>query len=242
MANDLHLLKWTDEDFTKAAKDWSRQFLLMPVIGANETLQYMTGLAGIRYKVALPTIEGSGQFAPYRRDRKAADTTDIVFREIETHLGNLRIDFEPNLYISTILGKGAASLGDGQAQAPSIRHVIAAVMQDTARNLNDALFTAKRNPNGDTTAELFDGWGTILDNEITEATSAKQRAICSLSPTRSLRLMPLTLPRRLSAVATRRFAAPKSSFSVTRLLPMLTTMLICSLMPVFRTTRNTIRH
>ena len=167
MANELHLLKWTDEDFTKAAKDWGKQFLLMPIIGANETLKYMTGLAGIRYKVALPTIEGSGQFAPYRRDRKAADTTDIVFREIETHLGNLRIDFEPNLYISTLLGKGAASLGDGQAQAPSLRHVIAAVMQDTSRNLNDALFTAKRNPNGDTTAELFDGWGTILDNEIT---------------------------------------------------------------------------
>lgn len=166
MPNELHLLQWTDEDFTKAAKQWGTQFLLMPVIGANETLQYMTGMAGVRYKVALPTIEGSGQFAPYRRDRKAADTTNIIFRELETQLGNLRIDFEPNQHIRTLLGKGAASLGDGQAQAMSVRHVIAAVMQDTARNLNDALFTAKYDPNGNTTQELFDGWGTILDQEI----------------------------------------------------------------------------
>ena len=66
---DFHKLQWTDEDFTKAAKDWGRQFLLMPVLQAETTLKYMTGMAGVRYKVALPTIEGRGQFAPYRHDR-----------------------------------------------------------------------------------------------------------------------------------------------------------------------------
>ena len=168
MANDFHKLQWTDEDFTKAAKDWGRQFLLMPVIQAETTLKYMTGMAGVRYKVALPTIEGRGQFAPYRHDRKAADTTDIEFRELETFPGNLSIDFEPMQYIQTILGRGAATLGDGQKSAPTVRHVIAAVMQDAGRALNDCLFTAKRNAAGDTTADLFDGWGTILDRELEE--------------------------------------------------------------------------
>lgn len=163
---DFHKLQWTDEDFTKAAKDWGRQFLLMPVLQAETTLKYMTGMAGVRYKVALPTIEGRGQFAPYRHDRKAADTTDIEFRELETFPGNLSIDFEPMQYIQTILGRGAATLGDGQKSAPTVRHVIAAVMQDAGRALNDCLFTAKRNAAGDTTADLFDGWGTILDREI----------------------------------------------------------------------------
>ena len=69
-------------------------------------------------------------------------------------------------YIQTILGRGAATLGDGQKSAPTVRHVIAAVMQDAGRALNDCLFTAKRNAAGDTTADLFDGFDTITEKEI----------------------------------------------------------------------------
>ena len=166
MADLLQTLEWNDEDYSKAAKQWGSQFLMMPIIGAEKSLKYMRGLPGIRYKYALPSIEGHAQFAPYRSDRKSADTTNIIFRELETHLGNLRFDFEPNLYIHTVLGKTASSLGDGQANSLALKHVIAASMADTSEQLNNVLFTAKRNPNGDTTADLFDGWGTILAKEL----------------------------------------------------------------------------
>ena len=162
----LHTLQWSDEEYAKAAKQWGRQFLLMPIIGAQETLKYMTPVAGVRYKMALPTYEGKAQFAPYRRDRSSADQTNITFRELETQLGNLRIDFEPNMYARTLLGMNAATLGDGQAQAPSIKHVIAAAMADVDENLNDALFTGVYNANGNTTKDMFNGWGTILNTEI----------------------------------------------------------------------------
>lgn len=165
MSDLLHKLQWNDEDYDKAAKQWGPQFLLMPIIGADKTLKFMSGIPGIRYKYALPAIYGKAQFAPFRADRKSADTTNIVFRELETHLGNLSFDFEPNLYIHTVLGKTASSLGDGQANSLALKHVIAACMADTAEQLNNVLFTAKRNPAGDTTADLFDGWGTILDKE-----------------------------------------------------------------------------
>ena len=168
MPDNLHTLQWTDEDYAKAAKQWGRQFLLMPIIGAAKTLQYMTPVPGIRYKLALPTIEGKGQYAPYKADRKAAESTTIGFRELETQLGNLRIDFEPNLYARMVLGRAAPTLGDGQAQAPTVKHVIASVMQDVDQNLNYALFDAVYNPAGNTTKDMFNGWGTILNSEISQ--------------------------------------------------------------------------
>lgn len=175
MADLLQSLQWNDEDFSKAAKQWGPQFLMMPIIGAEKTLKYMRGLPGIRYKYALPTIEGRAQFAPYRSDRKSADTTNIIFRELETHLGNLRFDFEPNLYVHTVLGKTAATLGDGQANSLALKHVIAASMADTSEQLNNVLFTAVRNPAGDTTADLFDGWGTILRREIADGNISEDK-------------------------------------------------------------------
>ena len=175
MPDILHSLKWTDEDFSTAAKQWGPQFLLMPIIGAEKTLKYMHGLPGIRYKYALPSIEGRAQFAPYRSDRKSADTTNIIFRELETHLGNLRFDFEPNLYAHTVLGKTASTLGDGQANSLALKHVIAAAMADTSEQLNNALFTAKYNAAGDTTADLFDGWGTILAGEIADGNISEEK-------------------------------------------------------------------
>ncbi len=173
MANELHNLVFSDEDYEKAAKKWQREFLLMPLFAAKDTLKYMTGMPGIRYKVALPTAEGNAEFAPYRADRKAADTTHVDFREIETFFGNVRIDFEPNKYIQLLIGESTAFLGDGQAQTPSAKLVIAAVMKSLGHNLNNALFTAKRNADGDTTADLFDGWNTILDKEITAGNIAE---------------------------------------------------------------------
>ncbi len=156
--------------------------MLMPLFSCKDTLKYMTGLPGIRYKEALPTYEGHAEFAPYRSDRKAADTTKVTFREIETHLGNVRIDFEPNQYIRTLLGQHAAFLGDGQAQAPSAKLVIAAVMKSLGATLNGVLFTAKRNAAGDTVADLFDGWGTIIDAEIAAgAISAANGNLLSLT-------------------------------------------------------------
>lgn len=118
---DNHQLVFSDADYEKAAKQWGKEFLLMPLYSCMETLKYMTGMPGTRYKVALPTVEGNAQFAPYRSNRRSNDQTKVDFREIETFFGNVRIDFEPNKQIQMLIGQSAAFLGDGQAQAPSAK-------------------------------------------------------------------------------------------------------------------------
>lgn len=165
MAN--HTIKFSDEDYKKAAEKWKRELLLMPLFSCQDTLKFMTGMPGVRNALHLGTSETNAQFAPYRSDRKSSNTTNVNFRTLRTYFGNACEDFDPDAYITTLLGEGATFLGDGQAQAPSAKLVLACVAKSLGANLNDVLFSAKRQDEGNTTADLFNGWSTIAENEIT---------------------------------------------------------------------------
>ncbi len=166
MAGEIHTIQFSDQDYMKAAEKWEKQLLLMPLFAAQDTLKYMKGVPGVRNAVHLGTAESSAQFAPYKARRSSAGTTDIIYRELRTYFGNVVEYFEPNAYITTLLGEGAAFLGEGQAQAPSAKLVLAAVMKSLGHHLEAELFKAERDGTGDTTHDLFDGWGTIVNNEI----------------------------------------------------------------------------
>lgn len=168
MAN--HTISFSDEDYKKAAEKWKRELLLMPLMACGDTLKFMTGMPGVRGVLHLGTAEANAQFAPYRSDRKSADTTKVIYRALKTYFGNASEDFEPNAYITTLLGENAAFLGNGQAQAPSAKLVLACVAKSLGAHLNDAIFTAKRNESGNTTQDLFDGFSTIADAEISAGT------------------------------------------------------------------------
>ena len=47
------------------------------------------------------------------------------------------------------------------------RHVLARIAKNLSEHLNDAVWNGKRNAAGDTTADLFNGFDTITQNEIT---------------------------------------------------------------------------
>lgn len=161
-----HTISFSDEEYKKAAEKWKKELLLMPLLACGETLKFMTGMPGVRNALHLGSAEASAQFAPYRSDRKSANTTDVKFRTLRTYFGNACEDFEPNAYITTLLGENAAFLGNGQAQAPSAKLVLACVAKSLGAKLNDVIFSAKRKDDGDTTADLFDGFSTIANAEI----------------------------------------------------------------------------
>ena len=163
---ELHKIQFSDADYKKAAEVWQKQLLLMPIIACSDTLKYMTGLPGTRTATHMGSVESQAQFAPYKASRKSSNTTEINFRTLEPFFGNVSEDFEPNQYIQTLLGLSADFLGDGQKQAPSAKLVLSCVAKALGGKLNEVLFTAKRNADGDTTADLFNGWLTIANDEI----------------------------------------------------------------------------
>lgn len=158
-------LLFTLDDYQKAAIKWRKDLLMLPIIGIQDTLQYMTGRPGIRYKENVGTIYADAQFAPYKATRTGDVNLQLDFRTLETHFGNVVAKFEPNSAISTLLGTGATK-GDGQMTTPTALHVLAQIAKGLSEHLNDAMWNGVRNANGDTTKDLFDGFDTITEKEI----------------------------------------------------------------------------
>ena len=159
-------LNFTLEEYQDAARKYRKELLMLPIIGIQETLKYMTGRPGIRYKESVGTITGDAQFAPYKPQRRTNVDLNLDFRTLETFFGSVVAQFEPNSAISTLLGAVGATKGDGQIQTPTAKHVLALIAKGLSQHLNDAIWNGVRNANGDTTKDLFDGFDTITTKEI----------------------------------------------------------------------------
>lgn len=162
-----HNISFSDEEYQKAAEKWRLQLLLLPMLSCKDSLRFMTGIPGIRNKEHVGTAKSNAQFGPYKADKNSSSTTEVKYRELETFFGNVCEDFEPNSVITMLLGQNASFLGEGQKTAPSAKLVIASVLKSLGESLHNVLFTAKRNAEGDTSADLFNGFITIADAEVT---------------------------------------------------------------------------
>ncbi len=157
---------YSPEDFQQAAIKYRSELLMLPIIGCQDTLQFMTSRPGIRYKARVGTMTGDAQFAPYNPARSTDYNLDLSYREIETFFGSVVAKFEPNSAISTLLGTGATK-GDGQMTTPTAKHVLSLIAKNLSEHLNDAIWNGVRNANGTTTKDLFNGFDTITQSEIT---------------------------------------------------------------------------
>lgn len=162
-----HNISFSDEEYQKAAEKWRQQLLFLPMLSCKDSLRFMTGIPGIRNKEHVGTAKSNAQFGPYKADKNSSSTTEVKYRELETFFGNVCEDFEPNSVITMLLGQNASFLGEGQKTAPSAKLVIASVLKSLGESLHNVLFTAKRNAEGDTSADLFNGFITIADAEVT---------------------------------------------------------------------------
>lgn len=170
MANELHLIDiLPDEDgWKQAAKKWHRTLLKLPVLSMGESIKFLSGLPGCRTNQYLGTKSTKAQFYPYAPNKRGKGSTEIIFRELPIHFGTMNQDFEPNSEAQTLLGENAAVLGQGQTKSEMAKMILSGVMADAGENLALALANAVRDPEGDTSMELFDGYITIIEQEIEE--------------------------------------------------------------------------
>lgn len=160
-------LTFTLEEYQEAAHKYRSDLLMLPIIGIEESLKFMTGRPGIRYKESVAAVSGNAQFAPYKPARRSNFNLELDFRTLETFFGSVVAQFEPNSAVSTLLGAVGDTMGDGQMQAPTAKHVLALIAKSLSESLNNAIWAGKRNATGDTTLDLFDGFDTITDADIT---------------------------------------------------------------------------
>ena len=165
---------FTLDEYKDAARKYRSDFLRLPIIGCEDTLKFMTGRPGIRYKESVGTLSAGAQFAPYKPSRKVDANLKLDYRTLETFFGSVIATFEPNTAISTLLGTGATK-GNGQASTPTAREVLGLIAKSLSENLNLAIFKGVRNGEGDTTMDLFDGFDTITKKEVDAGTIASDQ-------------------------------------------------------------------
>ena len=152
--------------YQEAAVKYAKELLVLPLEGAKSTLQFMTGYPNVRYKLRVGAPEFDAQFGPYDPTRRNNTNLVMNFRDLETQLGSVIADFDPNQARTPLNAEGATK-GDGLKDVEAARLVLQSVAASLSFHLNNAIWSGVRNASGTTTADLFDGLDTITSNEIT---------------------------------------------------------------------------
>lgn len=178
MVNTQGEVQITPESLNKSFVKYRKELMMMPVYGLRNILPYVTLHQGIRYKETVGQLDGDMQLRPY--SPKQIDTEDVKIngRELETFFGSCIKAFDPNSVVQSIYGSNIVQ-GDGLKNVPITKAVCTFLMGKLGEHLYDTIFTAKRNASGSTTAELYNGFKTIADQEILDGniTTAKQNLV-----------------------------------------------------------------
>lgn len=159
----------TGSELQRSATEFQEELLMMPVIGAQDTLKHMSGRAGTRGRVIEGEVSGDIELAPYSNSTNNTSGVTIKQRILETHLGSVIKKFDPNEVRDTVYGSLIAQ-GDALAEQDINRQILMFLAGQLGKKLNMAIFSGTYSATGTTTAALFDGFDTITGKEITATT------------------------------------------------------------------------
>ncbi len=157
----------TPEELAKSAHKYRKELLAMAVIALGTSLQHMTPRTGIRYKETVGEISGSIEIGPYSETRTDNSDVKIVGRTLETFFGSVIKKFSPNSVYQSLYGSSIVS-GEGLKNTEITKYVVAFLMKQVSKSLNENLWGAVRNDAGNLTKDLFNGFDTITQKEITD--------------------------------------------------------------------------
>lgn len=155
----------TEGVLNQSAQQFQKELLQLPVIAAEETLQHMRGLPGVGGSRTLGEISGKFEVAPWKNNRKGGAELNINPRTLTTRLGNCAQQFSPGDIADTIYGNLVVR-GEEIKEQDLPKQILAYAAAQLGEALNEAIFKAKYNADGDTTMTLFDGFDTITKAEI----------------------------------------------------------------------------
>ena len=165
MAENTQTVKCTDQDFLTSARRYRQELLRQPAFRLAEVLKNMTIRPGIRFEEKLYSVDADMQFGPYDPKRTEDLGLEITPRTLKTFFGSVRREFDPNEFYKTVLGS-AITKGEALKSVEVARLVLSILSGKLGDHLARVIFSAVRNDNGTTSAELFNGFDTITANEI----------------------------------------------------------------------------
>lgn len=158
-------LKFTPEELSRSAAKYRREFVKIPITGLKAALAYFQLRTGIQGSETVGEMSGSIEMAPYNAYRVDSKEIGITGRELKTYLGSAVKRFDPNKVWGSIYGSQITQ-GEALKNVPIAAQMVAFLAAKISKALRLSLFDAVRNPAGNTTKDLFDGFDTITAAEI----------------------------------------------------------------------------
>lgn len=163
----------TADVLSKSALKLRKTLLAMIVIGLEDTKKHMTVRPGIRYKEVVGQLSGGIEIGPYSDTRIDTSGVDVTPRELETFFGSVVKEFSPNAVYQSVWGSSITK-GEGLKSTEVVDLVLAYLMKKLSESLNKNVWSAVRNAGGDKTKDLFNGFDTIAQTEITAGKLTKE--------------------------------------------------------------------
>ncbi len=149
-----------------AGTKYRKDLLAMPLALLQPVLAHMTMRTNVRGKEVVGEISEGAEIRPYRSAKDAVEgIPEVTLRELETFLGDVVREFDPNMLLGTLFTDRVATPLTDREIARKMAFLMA---QSVSNKFYKAIWSAKRNASGSTTMDLFDGFATIIDNEITD--------------------------------------------------------------------------
>lgn len=166
MAISAEKIGITPERLQESAQKFREELLLLPSIAVEKTTQYMSIRPGVTGKETVGTLEdGDAQFGPYDPHRKTTGEK-ITGRTLESFFGSVIHEFDPNSVAGSVY-QSAITSGEGLKSADINKYVIANRLKVIGKRLAPAIWNGVRKESGTTTKDLFNGFDTIAQTEIT---------------------------------------------------------------------------
>lgn len=163
----------TPEILETSARTFQRQLITMPIETLKEnTLNYITMVPSVRNSVTFGELKGDAQLGPWSSERSGEADYKIIGRTLQVYPGNCTYNFNPMEVFNSIYGHHIIN-GDSPNEMQLAREILSLFVASIGGHLNDHIWDAKRNVNGDKTVDLFDGFDTIIAKEITEGNISK---------------------------------------------------------------------
>ncbi|MDD6553080.1 MAG: hypothetical protein PUF37_05775 [Prevotellaceae bacterium] len=157
---------FTAAELAKTFVTYRTQLIIQPMLAMDALLQHCSVRTGIRYREVVTEMSGKFEIGNYKKDKHKDADINFDGRVLETFFGNCIEGIDPNAIYQSIWGSNITK-GDGLKNVPYVVQVCAYIMKKLGERLYDNAFTAKHDgTNFDETAAFFNGFKTIIDNDI----------------------------------------------------------------------------
>lgn len=166
MTPDEMMERITPAELETSCRQYRRELIMQPIeVMKENTLKYITLIPGVRNQIMWGELAGDAQLGPWKKSRKSDADYKIEGRALQVWPGNCAYNFDPMEVFQSIYGQSIMQ-GKSMTTHQLARLVATYFAAKIGSHLNDHVWDAVRNVNGNETKDLFDGFDTIIGKEI----------------------------------------------------------------------------